>query len=267
MPHRTIPPEAPAVETWFDGAGQVFARCQIWDGRYVIDLPGVASFGFGPKGGTVTATPASGIPVDVVRAAYDRHVLPLVLQALGLEALHASAVLTRRGVVGFCAPSGGGKSTLAVALSRRGYPLWADDCLALDVSPGLVQALRVPFEPRLRPAARTVLGAGAGRPVHVDARPALAPLARLCLLAPALDGPAGPVTRLAPAAAFTALLPHAHCFSVSEREATRRLVEHYLAIARNVPVILVPVERRLAALPDLVERLSPALEAVPPAAG
>jgi hypothetical protein len=255
----------PPVETWLDGTGRVLARCGTRDGRYLIDLPDIASFVFGREGETVTATPAGAVSADAVRAAYRHHVLPLVLQALGLEALHASAVLTRGGVVGFCAPSGGGKSTLAVALSRRGQPIWADDALALDFSSGTVEAVRVPFQSRLRPAARDVLGEA--QPIDPDARPARAPLSRLCLLTPAPEGPARPSTRLAPAAAFTALLPHAHCFSVSDRAATRRLVEHYLALAAGVPVVLVPVEWSLAALPKLVERLAPWLEAALPAAG
>jgi hypothetical protein len=253
----------PAVETWLDGNGRVFARCATRDGRYLIELPDLAVFAFGPEGGTVTATPAPSASSDVVHAAYRRHVLPLVLQALGLEALHASAVLTRHGVVGFCAPSGGGKSTLAVALARGGHPLWADDALVLEVSPSGVEALRLPFETRLRPAARAVLGDEATC-VHADGAPPRAPLARLCLLTRARDGASGPGTRLTPAAAFTALLPHAHCFSVGDRAATRRLVEHYLALAARVPVVMLPVEWRLAALPALADRLAPLLSAAPP---
>lgn len=50
----------------------------------------------------------------------------------GLLPLHASAVAHGREVHAFTAPSGGGKSTLAAALSARGYALFADDVLLLE---------------------------------------------------------------------------------------------------------------------------------------
>lgn len=50
----------------------------------------------------------------------------------GHEALHSSAVLGPQGVVGFLADSGGGKTTLAVELVRRGYSLVSDDILVVE---------------------------------------------------------------------------------------------------------------------------------------
>ncbi len=49
----------------------------------------------------------------------------------GYEALHASALLSPEGVVAILAPSGVGKTTLALELLRRGWSLFADDALAL----------------------------------------------------------------------------------------------------------------------------------------
>lgn len=50
----------------------------------------------------------------------------------GLEGLHASAVLTEAGVVAFLAGSGGGKTSIAFELVRRGYPLVCDDVLIVE---------------------------------------------------------------------------------------------------------------------------------------
>lgn len=58
-------------------------------------------------------------------------ILPNVSLANGYEALHASAVQSPHGVVAVAAPSGMGKTTLAVELMRRGWPLCADDVLVL----------------------------------------------------------------------------------------------------------------------------------------
>ncbi|HEX4463845.1 MAG TPA: hypothetical protein VH042_04305 [Solirubrobacterales bacterium] len=74
-------------------------------------------------------------PSDPAGAAWRRmlltRVLPNVGIAHGYEALHASAVLTDRGVVAIAAASGTGKSTLALELVKRGWPLFADDTVVL----------------------------------------------------------------------------------------------------------------------------------------
>jgi hypothetical protein len=53
----------------------------------------------------------------------------------GYEALHASAVGAPSGVVAIAAPSGMGKTTLALELMQRGWPLVSDDVLALAGTP------------------------------------------------------------------------------------------------------------------------------------
>jgi hypothetical protein len=67
-------------------------------------------------------------------------ILPNVAIALGYEALHASALDAPEGVVAVAAPSGTGKTTLALELMRRGWPLFADDVLTLGEGPGGVCA-------------------------------------------------------------------------------------------------------------------------------
>lgn len=90
------------------------------------------------------------VPSDPAGAAWRRvlltRVLPNVGIAHGYEALHASAVSTDRGVVAIAAPSGTGKSTLALELMRRGWPLFADDTVVLGRRGDAVEAHRAaPF--------------------------------------------------------------------------------------------------------------------------
>jgi hypothetical protein len=59
-------------------------------------------------------------------------VIPTISVMLGHEGLHAAAVDAPDGVVAIMAPSGTGKSTLALELLRRGWPLFADDVLTLS---------------------------------------------------------------------------------------------------------------------------------------
>src|SRR5919106_5320553 len=104
------------------------------------------------------ATPVNDAPEvevwrDSILDAYYRSVLPMALQAQGAEVLHASAVLTPRGVLALCARSGTGKSTLAYGLSRRGYPLRADDAVAFENSGAQINVRPLPFSIRLRPDA------------------------------------------------------------------------------------------------------------------
>jgi hypothetical protein len=67
-------------------------------------------------------------------------ILPNVALERGCEALHASAVESPNGVVAICAPSGMGKTTLAVELLKRGWPLFADDVLTLTLETDGVRA-------------------------------------------------------------------------------------------------------------------------------
>lgn len=53
----------------------------------------------------------------------------------GYEALHASAVESPDGAVVVLAPSGTGKTALALALARRGWPLMSDDIVTLGRGP------------------------------------------------------------------------------------------------------------------------------------
>lgn len=60
----------------------------------------------------------------------------------GLYPVHASAVSHRGGVYAFTGPSGAGKSTLIAGLGQRGWPMFCDDTLLLDLSdPARIMAL------------------------------------------------------------------------------------------------------------------------------
>jgi hypothetical protein len=77
------------------------------------------------------APPADGL--DWQRALLSK-VIPTVAVLRGYEALHASALETPHGAVALLAPSGTGKTTLALELLSRGFRLICDDVLALSES-------------------------------------------------------------------------------------------------------------------------------------
>jgi hypothetical protein len=244
----------------------MLATCHAAGGQHRVDVAGVGSFHFDALVATVTAHARASVPRAAIQEAYDRSVLPIVLQARGTEVLHASAVQLG-GVVAFCGVSGIGKSTLAFALSRRGHPLWADDALAVGLRGASAVAFPLPFEMRLRPHAAEFFGlerptadTGAGSVPGSPDRSA-APLAAVCVLsrreADLGDDHGVRIERLR-APAIPALLAQAYCFSLEDPDLKRRLVERYMTLAARVPVFALQFRPRFELLPrilDQVERL------------
>jgi hypothetical protein len=237
-----------------------------------IHLPGLASFRFGAGGGGVTALARPSTRREFILDGFYRTVLPIALQALGQEALHASAVLTPRGVLALCGISETGKSTTAFGLSRRGYPLWADDAVAFDTSGLVVRAIPLPFQVRLRPGAAAFFDerdqASLRQPRNhhfVKVADAPAPLAALVVLN-RVD-PQHPklteIARLPPARAFTAVLTHAHCFSLTDLGRKRRMMTHYLDLATRVPVFEVRFQAGLDRLSTILDSIEQAVDQLP----
>lgn len=87
-------------------------------------------------------------PQDVTEPSWQRFLLDAVLlkasEAHGLHALHASAVEGPDGVLAFATRAGGGKSSLAAELVRRGHAFFTDDALAIDRANGHVRAHPAP---------------------------------------------------------------------------------------------------------------------------
>ncbi len=248
---------APAQE-WRDPHGALLACCYSHDGQHRIDLPGLANFFFRRDAEVVQAAPYPPARPTIIADTYHHSVLPVVLQALGSEVLHASAVLTDRGVVAFGAVSGAGKSTVAFGLGRRGYAIWADDALAMETT-APPRCVPLPFGIRLRPAAMSFFNNGstavpvAGRDGQRQPgqRPALA---AICILGRATGlGDRVAVERLRPSAAFAAVLPHAYCFSLRDPDRKQQMMQHYLDLISRVPLFQIRFEAHLDRLPALLD--------------
>ena len=240
-------------------SGSVCARAYVGPDWHWIVWPGVGTYRFQLDGRVVEALPDPGARLADVEDMYARYVLPIVMQAVGAEAIHASAVSSSEGVLAFCGERGAGKSTVAYALRRRGYTHRADDVLALEVSGHAVNVLTLPFEPRLRPASAEFFGTDTGRrPVRAlppDATPEREPLAALFVL-DGREGSAPPeISRLAGTGAILSALQHAHCFNPEDAVNRRRHFENYLEIAARIPVISVRYCYGLDRLEELLDCL------------
>lgn len=108
------------------------------DGDYRIEAPGFGTFVVAADGREIVVAPADPAPWRWQRYLIGQ-ALPLAAVLQGLEVLHASAVVVDGRAVALAGASFAGKTTLAMALVRRGADLLCDDVLAIEpVGEGLV---------------------------------------------------------------------------------------------------------------------------------
>lgn len=236
---------------WRHPDGSSCGRSFIDGTRRWLEWEHTGVFAFGDDTETVEFWPAADASPDGVRERFGREITAVILQALGAEAMHASAVRGPHGAVLVCGPSGAGKSTLAFALGRAGWPSVADDHVVFEIADGRPRLRPLPFTPSLRPQSRRHFGTDGGG-VH-DIDPGPIPIAGIVLLRQAPDLAIGITHHVVPGPqAFTALLPHAHCFDVHTPETVNRLVNDYWALIERVPVYEVAYRPDFTLLPRVV---------------
>jgi hypothetical protein len=264
------PPDIPplGVQVWADENGEVLGQCYLVNGQHWVHLPNLATYAYVAGADIVRVIAQSSARPEIVLDTYWRSVLPILLQAQGQEVLHASAIMTSKGVVAFCAMTETGKSTLAYALSRRGYSLWADDAVAFDTVAGQARAIPLPFRIHLRPASASLFGHDAGLPLTAPSweipggiRTESAPLHRLFVLERSEstgEGNGVEIVRVTSSQALLAVLPHAYCFSLQDRANKQRMLQNYAELVNRVPVYALrfrPGFERLPMIMDQIEQV------------
>src|SRR5258707_1097125 len=237
IPAVVAPKAGRQVSEWRDEGGKVFARAFSADDHYRIDWPGLGAFAFRPGSRDVLVWPEPHAPHEEISDTFDRLLQPVILQALGKQALHAAASVGPSGTIAFCGSAGSGKSTLGFAMGQAGYQQLADDALVLQLEQDRVSVCPLPFAPRLRPASRLHFGYSDQNPApRVDLRPTDLVLSAIFLLRQDEQTERPRLALLPQAQAFSAVLAHAYCYDAQDRSHTRRLVDSYLAIVSLVPV-------------------------------
>jgi hypothetical protein len=262
-----VPPPPPSpddagVNVWRNKRGGIVATGFTRDGVHWMHWPYLAAYRFAPGDPSITAFPAAHAPLDVLEDTYRRSVVPMALQALGYEALHASASLTPSGVIGFFAASETGKSTIAYGLSQRGFPQWGDDSLLFEPAARPFVSRRLPFDIRLRPRSSAFFDAITIRDESdAIALPETAPIAALCLLTRVERPVEAPVEvcRLDPVRAFSWLIAHAHCFNPHDDARRATMLKHYLDLTALVPVYEVNFLASLDVLPRVLDTIVDAM--------
>lgn len=101
-------------------------RIQSAPGVYQFQVGGVARYRV-ERGRRVLIDPAPGADAGDIRLWLLGTALGALLHQRGLLPLHASALAMDGVAHAFCGDTGAGKSTLAAALRRRGFPVLTDD--------------------------------------------------------------------------------------------------------------------------------------------
>lgn len=253
-----------AAQIWRDSDGNICAYGNTSNGRHWMHLPNLASFCFSSGEQEVKAIAQLPPQPDLITDAYYRSVLPMALQALGTEVLHASGFVANRGVVAFCANSGTGKSTLACGMNRRGYPLWGDDAIAFERSGAGICSIPLPFSLRLQPDAVAYFGPHPHPVARVDRQSNCEderlPLSALVVLRRTEMAGHSVVesARLTPNQGFLKVLAHAYCFSLVDLKRKCLMITNYIELVTRVPVYEVTFEggvKNVPAILDCVEQL------------
>jgi len=132
---RRMSPENP---DWFltstRPVGRPWAKCGKIDCGYVIRYAGLGDFVVDRSPPTINCGNIEpGVDAATIRHLVLDQALPLVLNLIGRDVLHATAVHTAHGVCAFIGPAGSGKSTLAASLCVSGGRPFCDDTLAIEM--------------------------------------------------------------------------------------------------------------------------------------
>lgn len=101
--------------------------------QFLLRIPGIARFLL-TGGCEIAVEMENGTPSEEAAPFICGTVFGILLHQRKQIALHASAVEVNGKAVLFCGTSGAGKSTISAVLTKRGYPLVADDLCAITLA-------------------------------------------------------------------------------------------------------------------------------------
>lgn len=242
---------------------------------FLLRYVGMADFMVNPKGTEIVLAHAEAASTrDTLGHLLLDQALPMVLGLRGIPTLHASTVVTKRGVCGFMGPTGAGKSTLAASFSAAGYPALGDDCLAIKEDDGFSV---IPGYPGLRlwtDSAQSLAADWASAPVvahythkrrilsapGLESFPSrLEPLAVIYCLAREASGdsygrtPAPAIESMRPNEAFLQLLSASFMLDISDRAVLTRNLRFIERLLGAVPVRRLRVPNGFSSLPSVRE--------------
>lgn len=128
--------------------GEKWLSCAKDSGGFRLRFHGLADVWVNASGEEIRCAHGRQSDPATIRHLILDQVIPCALNLRGREAIHATSILTPKGVCAFVGPSGAGKSTLAASFSIAGYSVLSDDCLVLEDAPSGM--LAIPAYPGIR---------------------------------------------------------------------------------------------------------------------
>ena len=255
-------------DKWRTLDGDVAASFYRAASGYLLRFPDCADFAIDLGRQVVTCTPAPDMVDENIADLYFNQVLPLLMGYDGDPVLHASGIAIDGAAIGFVGPTGRGKSTLAAAFARAGYPFLTDDGLILDASDSGYSVR--PRRPILRLCAdseaaildrqaalsdvelwKERVPASAEIPFHDKP----VPLAALYVLAEPGGVRQAVITALTPTEALSALMGHSFILDVDDRPRVRALFNQFGDIAEQVGCFSLDYPRDYADLPSVLDAI------------
>lgn len=250
-------------DRWVTPEGEVKAEFHRLSDGFLLRFPDEADFAVDNDFAVATGWPVPGTTPDHFDSLFHHAVLPLVGNHCGGLFLHGSAVTIGGRAVAFLGLSRSGKTTLAGAMAKAGYPFLTED--VIELVPVAGQYLLQPKRSMLRlfgDSAAYLLGrefpeaeeddkhslAGGDQLPFADAP---CPLKRIYLLERDPEA-AMAITPLKAPAALSQLLPHSFVLDVEDKP---RLREHFSRIAElseRIPSHLLDFPRRYEELTRVV---------------
>jgi len=245
-----LPPDhgdLPGFERWENNTGGEHGFGFFHGSQFWMRIHHVGDFLVDPGYERVSGFPDGGVSESWFRETFFRLIVPWIIQRREWDCLHGSAVLTDSGVITFCGPSGRGKSTLARAFCEHGAVAYADDAVPFRMRRGRAWASSIPQRLRPRHPAAAVysesITPGGVRISDTELNYALQETAEplravfwLDPMRPASDLAAPEISLLATPDAFRRLLTEAHCMTLSDAAANRKMIENYFELVATTPV-------------------------------
>ncbi|HTK46679.1 MAG TPA: hypothetical protein VL328_01715 [Gemmatimonadaceae bacterium] len=242
-----------------------------YDGGLRVTYSDTGDFDLTDRGRVITWHSPANADENDARLDVVGTLLPLALHLADRLTLHGSAVAVDSGVIAFLAPSGFGKSTLAMSLAVAGATFVSDDAVPVRVEGAAVFAAPGVPSPRFRDDVfarfRHVLpapvAASSGKMTSgfhlADAHAAAEerPLAAVYLLRPVMPADAGATRRalVPPSLATMELVRNAKLAKLLWADEAQRLLRLVSEVTRRVPVWTLEVPRDLELLPSVVGEL------------
>ena len=235
---------------------------------HLLRFAGRADFFLTNNSELVSCRPSESANEESVHFLFTNQVVPLLHHRAGKVVLHGSAVTASGFAIGFAGPSGRGKSTLAAAFARVGYPFLTDDGLLIEREGDTFVAM--PSFPQLRlwtDSNEAILGVQDARALpdgdekrRVAATDEMpfgtqpAGLRAIYLLGPG-EVESLVIEPLGLAAAFNALLQHSFILDIDNHARMRLQWEQVAVLAEKIPCFTLDYPRRYEQFPGVLEAI------------